>query len=330
MPNSYLKTYEQQSFTNLDALRCALNCLHNDTYSVSIPKRGYEIDALIRTAPVGALSMHYVHYGAGVPINLTAEKDASDHLMLCLLTSGGARLRQGSTELEVDGTKALIRDEREFITSEQVDFGCLFLAIPIPRLRSHLRALLGERADTIAPAFTPVVDLAPPAIQHLQNTVHFVARELEGPLKEFDAGMLLGDLETLLLNQFVHALPNAHSDVLRVGSFPAAVPYHIKRAREYIHAHAGERILLEDLANHAGCSIRTLQAAFRDSLGATPSAYIKSVRLDGIRRALLDAAPGSSVAEIAINWGFAHHGNFSRGYREKFGVSPSETLRRKK
>jgi AraC family ethanolamine operon transcriptional activator len=74
-------------------------------------------------------------------------------------------------------------------------------------------------------------------------------------------------------------------------------------------------------------SRRTLQYAFEDTLGVNPSAYIRAVRLDHVRRELRGAA---SVTEVATRWGFWHFGNFSSEYRGQFGELPSETWRSSK
>lgn len=41
-------------------------------------------------------------------------------------------------------------------------------------------------------------------------------------------------------------------------------------------------------------------------------------------------SPGSraSVTDVAVRWGFFHLGRFAQQYRERFGVLPSETVRR--
>ncbi|WP_119166038.1 AraC family transcriptional regulator [Algihabitans albus] len=49
-----------------------------------------------------------------------------------------------------------------------------------------------------------------------------------------------------------------------------ALPYHVKRARDYIHRHAGEKIALADLAAEAGCGYRNLQLAFEEAFGPSP------------------------------------------------------------
>lgn len=82
------------------------------------------------------------------------------------------------------------------------------------------------------------------------------------------------------------------------------------------------------LAAIAQVSLRTLQEAFRKYVGMSPMAYVTEVRLQRVRRQLRASTPGSTtVAAVAHQWGFAHLGRFARRYRERFGESPSQTLR---
>jgi len=61
----------------------------------------------------------------------------------------------------------------------------------------------------------------------------------------------------------------------------------------------------------------------------TISDYLKAVRFDGSRRALVLADPArDSVTAIAMQHGHAHLGRFSVEYRERFGESPRTTLSR--
>ena len=57
--------------------------------------------------------------------------------------------------------------------------------------------------------------------------------------------------------------------------------------------------------------------------------YLRDARLDRVRAELADltGAPGVKVTEVAMKWGFHHLGRFSAAYRQRFGESPSETLR---
>jgi AraC family ethanolamine operon transcriptional activator len=76
-------------------------------------------------------------------------------------------------------------------------------------------------------------------------------------------------------------------------------------------------------------SRRTLQYAFEAETAMSPHAYLRSIRLNGVRRALRGGAGGaSSVREAAAAWGFWNLSQFASDYRHQFGERPSDTLRR--
>jgi len=76
-------------------------------------------------------------------------------------------------------------------------------------------------------------------------------------------------------------------------------------------------------------SPRTLHNAFVSATGLAPCQYFLKRRLNQAREALLAAQPGESlVTSIAMDLGFTELGRFSVRYRQLFGESPVETLRR--
>ncbi|GAB3248024.1 helix-turn-helix transcriptional regulator [Kineosporia babensis] len=103
----------------------------------------------------------------------------------------------------------------------------------------------------------------------------------------------------------------------------------LRRAVNYLHAHAAQPITVTDIASAAGIGVRALQKAFHQHYGCSPMAYLRQVRLEGAHRDLQAADPtnGDQVALIAIRWGFGHAGRFGAAYRERYGVLPSATLR---
>jgi AraC-like DNA-binding protein len=131
----------------------------------------------------------------------------------------------------------------------------------------------------------------------------------------------------------VLAVPNTALDRLLdpVAPVPATPePATVRRAVAFIEEHAAEDIGLAEVAAAARVTPRGLQAAFRRHRDQTPLEYLRQVRLDAARRDLEAADPtrGDTVAAIAARWGFAHPGRFSVYYREAFGGSPGDTLRR--
>jgi AraC-like DNA-binding protein len=104
----------------------------------------------------------------------------------------------------------------------------------------------------------------------------------------------------------------------------------VKLAEEYAMSQTGDRLYVTDLCRVARVSERTLEYAFKEIMGLTPTAYLTRLRLHRVRQALLAAAPGSiTVSTAALDWGFWHFGEFSRAYRACFGELPSDTLGRR-
>ncbi|MCA2219097.1 helix-turn-helix transcriptional regulator [Jidongwangia harbinensis] len=106
-------------------------------------------------------------------------------------------------------------------------------------------------------------------------------------------------------------------------------PRSVKLAIDIMQAHPEEALSVTTLAGTVGVSARSLQAGFRQYVGMTPMAYLRQVRLTRARDDLLHGDPhGESVAAVAHRWGFGHVGRFAAVYRQAFGESPSQTLRR--
>jgi AraC-like DNA-binding protein len=120
-----------------------------------------------------------------------------------------------------------------------------------------------------------------------------------------------------------------YTDALGKNPSRPAVPYYVRRSEEYIEAHAHEVISIDDLVEISGVSARSLYEGFRNFRQTTPMRFIKSIRLDLIRRELLAADPAHcSVTAVATKFGLCHLSNFAGDYRKRFGETPSETLRR--
>jgi AraC family transcriptional regulator len=92
----------------------------------------------------------------------------------------------------------------------------------------------------------------------------------------------------------------------------------LERLRDYILAHLDEPIEVEALAAIAGRSPFHFTRVFTRSVGLTPHRYVVHLRL---RRAIELAREGrSSLAEIAVQTGFADQSHLSRWARRVHGV----------
>jgi AraC-like DNA-binding protein len=105
-------------------------------------------------------------------------------------------------------------------------------------------------------------------------------------------------------------------------------PRPLQRAVDAMRAEPAHPFRVGELADLAGVSVRALQAIFRRHVGMTPMAYLRDLRLTAVHEELRRAEPGATtVALVANRWGFSHLSRFAAAYRQRYGVSPSVTLR---
>jgi len=102
----------------------------------------------------------------------------------------------------------------------------------------------------------------------------------------------------------------------------------VRRAVQFVEEHASSALMTPDIAAGIGASVRALQAAFRKWRQVTPTEYLRTVRLQRVRDALLQASPSTTVTEAALDHGFFHLGRFSQHYKRAFGENPAATLAR--
>lgn len=109
----------------------------------------------------------------------------------------------------------------------------------------------------------------------------------------------------------------------------AAAGKALRRAEDFLMAHLTGPVSLAKVSQEAGVSVRTLSRIFHRHHGSSVMQYLKTRRLEAVRRELISAEPeGTSVTEVALRHGFGHLGRFSSAYRRAFGELPSESLRR--
>jgi len=108
----------------------------------------------------------------------------------------------------------------------------------------------------------------------------------------------------------------------------------VRRAKAYVKEYmcscVDPSLTIGDLCRELNVSRRTLQYSFQDVLDINPVAYIRAMRLNGVRRELkLAMTETETVQDIAARWGFWHLSHFCTDYRLMFGELPSATLRLK-
>ncbi|WP_085584635.1 helix-turn-helix transcriptional regulator [Thalassospira mesophila] len=322
---TYLKNHQVLSSRNLHetrALLADLNCID----AIDVIGRQGEVDVSVHT--VSFADLNFIHASFGdVRLQIQTPESETNSLFMLVLTGGAGTVNHRGQDHEITRDKGLMRDMRKPLLACEEKFASLGVQLPVGLLQQHCRTLIDDATSIFDLEFDTGLDFSTASGGHVRDTLHYITHVLDNPLHHVNNSIILNGLRDLLLTNVLMLLPNSCSDLLHRTPKSAAVPHYVKRARDYIHAHAAISITLEDLVSHAGCSYRTLQMAFNASYGMSPMAYVKSVRMGHAHTDLLAAERGVTVSDIAFKWGFIHLGRFARSYARQFGVLPSETLR---
>ena len=101
----------------------------------------------------------------------------------------------------------------------------------------------------------------------------------------------------------------------------------VSQARDCVLSRTSEPLTVLELCNELHVSRRTLQNGFHAVLGIGPNAWLKTLRLNAVRRELISPwSNWNTVKDAAMHWGFWHLGQFATDYQRLFLEKPSETL----
>jgi AraC family transcriptional regulator len=110
------------------------------------------------------------------------------------------------------------------------------------------------------------------------------------------------------------------------GSDPSIPPRWLAAVRDFLRAHFGRRVALAELAAVAGVHPAHLTRTFRRHLGCSPGAYLRQLRIEHARRALVTG--DHAIAELALAAGFASQAHFTRVFHRLVGLPPAAYRRR--
>ncbi len=102
-------------------------------------------------------------------------------------------------------------------------------------------------------------------------------------------------------------------------------PDAVRRARHYVRDNLGDRMTLEEVAQHAGLSQHHFSRLFRSSTGMTLTDYINRSRIEAARQLLLKA--DARVSEVAFEVGYQSLSQFNRSFLRITGRSPLDYRR---
>jgi AraC-like DNA-binding protein len=256
----------------------------------------------------------------GLKVRVSSFPLASWHAILPL---------RGGVTSRLDGQTAGAGDMMLFTPGHEVDAvwhegtQAVVLALEAVSLAEHvMRHHQVEMAR--APVQAQLIRRDHLALTSLGNLLRLVDSEVASPCGLLATPASQRHMQHLFCENLLHLIPSLSSLPPR-----SVLPGTVKRVVDFIHAHLEQTLDISQLVAVAGTCRRSLEHAFRDSLGTSPQRYIKDCRLKAIRDLLLRHQPGEvQLSELAYRWGFAQPSHFTMAYKQAFGEAPSKTLAR--
>ncbi|WP_298242537.1 AraC family transcriptional regulator [uncultured Bradyrhizobium sp.] len=278
-------------------------------------------------AAYDGFSINYVAYGGSVGIDPGC---LERFFLVQIPLTGTAHIRAGVTELEAapERTASLLSPT---IPTRMMWCDCAQAILLLDRrmVEQRAAALSGRAAGTVE--FDPVIDLqgqAGRALRHSLAELMTLAERL-GPSGTLSP-LAMADWRELLLDHLLNGQRHGLSDAIHTFSGRAErLPRALRVARDHLADNSGAPLDLAQLACASGIGIRALQLGFRRHFGLSISQMLLDMRLAGLHARLAQASPDASITDIAFDLGFTHLGRMAGAYREKFGETPSATLRRR-
>lgn len=320
LQGSRLREHQLFATTDLDEAREAVArvfCPHRLEIA-----RARRVDALHNRVDLKGFSLNYLQYGADVDIDPGAMER---FYLLQIPLAGSARVRCGTQEVEV-GPDAGTFLSPSLDVSMRWSADCRKLLVQIERaaLERLAEATLGHPLGRPL-NFDVALDFNRPTHATVRRLVMLLCDDMEtgGALGKGLTGASFADV---LLTALIQGQRHSYTDAME-GRAASIAPAHVKKAERFMRERVAEPIGLPEIAQAAGVSVRALQDGFRRFRETTPLESLRAIRMEAARAELLAGACGETVTNVALKWGFTHLSRFAGTYRQRFGETPSQTLR---
>ena len=279
-------------------------------------------DFFARSARAGPLSAERVRNSQ----QFTAEIEPADSLTFGLVTGGRIGLDGGGQSRRLASGQVLVHRLRTRVEIEVLGLEVAVLTLPGSAVGLLAESRTGLSAEELT--FMDATAVSPAMGRYFADVVTFVHRQLLIGEKEALPTLVVEQLTDLVASAALSVFPNTTMGMSYLPEPGRAGASAVRRAIAFIEENAERPLTVVEIAEAVGASPRALQAAFARSLGITPMAHLRRVRLARAHGDLMagNRGNGDTVAAIAARWGFVNPGRFTGLYVEAYKRLPSQTL----
>lgn len=184
----------------------------------------------------------------------------------------------------------------------------------------------------IAPRFVTIsfdmagIDLTP-LLNRKFSAPQIVASMLQGMLREqekmdsFSADIIVSQLTLLILFLLREAVEPTGSKVKNINVVQNENEI-IRLAQQYITEHIREKLSVPRVAAHVDVSPSYLTVLFHKNLQISPGEYIRRIKLQESKQMIRENNLNFTQIASELQYSTVHH--FSRQFKDKFGITPTE------
>ena len=303
---------------DVDEVRTRIAQLLNDHV---LEPRGATLAARLNGVQAETLGLWMLEYGDAVVVEET--RPGGDFVLVQLPLSGsvGVECEEGIWTIG-PGSGLIMPSNVPHRLNWPAGASQIILKVPLSRLLVEYGKLTGRQAgETLR--FNRLIALESTDGAQWSALMRYFCEQLAQPSSLSWLKARLAE-EALMRHLLCAQSTSLHE--LYLGDECDQVPKRLQRAREFIETRLQEDISLDDIAHHAGASVRSLSRMCRLAYGVSPMQLLRDMRLDKIHLELANGSIDATVSDVALRWGYAHLGRFAAAYRERFGEAPNETL----
>ena len=158
------------------------------------------------------------------------------------------------------------------------------------------------------------------APQKIVALIQQMLREQE-QMDELSGDMIISMLKQLLIQLMRQATAPAEAKLQTSNAIHSENEI-IRRAQMYVSTHIREKLTVPLLARQVDVSPSYLTALFHKNLQISPGEYIRRIKLQESKQMIRENNLNFTEIAAALQYSTVHH--FSRQFKEKFGITPTE------
>ena len=168
--------------------------------------------------------------------------------------------------------------------------------------------------------FTPLLERKFSAPQQVASLLQSMLREQE-KMDCFSTDIIVSRLTQLLLYLLRESVKPTGSKVKNTNVVQNENEI-IRQAQQYVAAHIREKLSVPMVAGQVGVSASYLTVLFHKNLQISPGEYIRRIKLQESKQMIRENNLNFTQIASALQYSTVHH--FSRQFKEKFGITPTE------